>query len=401
MNLLKMFKRSEPVTDTYELLQSLGLGSPTASGKHVNSEVAQTLPAVYCAVSTIAESVASLPIHVYRRTDEGKQRQGRHHVERLLNQAPNAYQTAYDFKMGLLRSVLLRGNGYAHITFDGTGKPSALHLLHPESIQVELLSTGRLGYKHTNAKGKESKYLQDEILHIRYHSDDGIIGKSPIQVCRESIGLGLAQQEHGASQFKNGMRVSGVLETDAKLTDAQFTALTKMFDKHQGSANSNKPLLLEGGLKWNQIGLANNDAQWLESRLFTISDVARMFKISPIFLMDYSNSTYSNFSEASRAFLTQTLRPWLSNIQEGLASRLISDSNRANTIIEFETKDLMRASAEERFKVYDIAIRMGVMNPNQCRAAENMPPREGGEQFSQSWIQQDQAQAESTEQKTD
>ena len=194
------------------------------------------------------------------------------------------------------------------------------------------------------------------------------------------------------------MRVSGVLETDAKLTDEQFTALTKIFDKHQGSANSNKPLLLEGGLKWNQIGLANNDAQWLESRLFTISDVARMFKISPIFLMDYTNSTYSNFSEASRAFLTQTLRPWLSNIQEGLASRLVSDSNRANTIIEFETKDLLRATAEDRFNVYDIAIRNGVMNPNECRAAENMPPRQGGEQFSQSWMQQDQA---ATKQETD
>ena len=160
-----------------------------------------------------------------------------------------------------------------------------------------------------------------------------------------------------------------------------------------------KPLLLEGGLKWNQIGLANNDAQWLESRLFTISDVARMFKISPIFLMDYSNSTYSNFSEASRAFLTQTLRPWLSNLQEAIASRLISDSNRSYTIIEFETKDLLRATAEDRFSVYDVAIRNGVMNPNECRAAENLPPRQGGDEYSQSWIQK--GQTEATQQQTD
>ncbi|MDO6691809.1 phage portal protein [Aliiglaciecola sp. 3_MG-2023] len=395
MNLLKIFKRSEPVTDSYELLQSMGIGAPTSSGKHVNSEIAQTLPAVYCAVATIAESVASLPIHVYKRTDEGKQRQSRHHVEQLLNHRPNAYQTAYDFKMGLLRSVLLRGNGYAHISYDGTGKANALTLLHPDSVQVELLTTGRLGYKHTNTRGKHSSYLQEEILHVRYHSDDGILGKSPIQVCRESIGLGLAQQEHGASQFKNGVRVSGVLETDAKLTDEQFKALSKMFDKHQGSGNTNKPLLLEGGLRWNQIGLANNDAQWLESRLFTISDVARMFKISPIFLMDYSNSTYSNFSEASRAFLTQTLRPWLSNLQEAIASRLISDSNRPSIAIEFETKDLLRATAEDRFSVYDVAIRNGVMNPNECRAAENLPPRKGGDEYSQSWIQK--GQTETTE----
>jgi HK97 family phage portal protein len=393
MNLFNIFKRSVPVTDTYELLQSLGVGAPTASGKHVNSEIAQSLPAVYCAVATIAESIASLPIHVYKRTDEGKQRQARHHVEKLMNHMPNAYQTAYDFKMGLIRSVLLRGNGYAKINYDGTGKPNSLLLLHPDSVQVELLSTGRLGYKHTNSKGKQANFLQEEILHIRYHSDDGIMGKSPVQVCRESIGLGLAQQEHGASQFKNGMRVSGILESEKNLTQEQYDRLKTRFDEYQGSANNGKPFILEGGLKWDQIGLANNDAQWLESRLFTISDIARMFKISPIFLMDYSNSTYSNFSEASRAFLTQTLRPWLSNIQEALASRLLSDSNRLSTVIEFETKDLLRATAEDRFSVYDVAIRNGVMNPNECRAAENLPPRKGGDEYSQSWIQKGQAEA--------
>ena len=219
------------------------------------------------------------------------------------------------------------------------------------------------------------------------------MGKSPVQVYRESIGLGLAQQEHGASQFKNGMRVSGTMETPNNLRQDQFDRLKQRFDEHQGSANSGKPMILEGGLKWNQIGLANNDAQWLESRLFTISDIARMFKISPIFLMDYSNSTYSNFSEASRAFLTQTLRPWLSNIQEALASRLLSDSNRLSTVIEFESKDLLRATAEDRFRVYDVAIRNGVMNPNECRAAENLPSRTGGNEYSQSWIQKGQADA--------
>ena len=189
------------------------------------------------------------------------------------------------------------------------------------------------------------------------------------------------------------MRASGTLETDSKLTNEQYGSLKEYLSEHQGAANNSKPLLLEGGLKWNQIGLANNDAQWLESRLFTISDVARMFKISPIFLMDYSNSTYSNFSEASRAFLTQTLRPWLSNIQEAIASRLVSDNNRYNTVIEFETKDLLRATADDRFKVYDVAIRNGVMNPNECRAAENLPPRQGGDDYSQSWNQTETATA--------
>jgi HK97 family phage portal protein len=389
-----LFKRSTPqnapITDTYELLKSLGIGAPTASGRLVNSQVAETLPAIYCAVATIAESVASLPIHVYRKNSTGKERQNKHHAERLLNVAPNGYQTAYDFKIALMRSVLLRGNGYARIVYDGSGKAAELHLIHPDAIQMELINN-RLIYKVTTKAGKFEPLLQEEVLHIRYHTDDGITGKSPVSVCRDTIGLGLSQQDYQSSQFKNGMRPTGTLETERNLDDKQYLELQNMLLKSSGTSNAGKPLILEGGLKWNQIGLTNSDAEWLASRQFSISDVGRMFKLSPIFLMDYSNSTYSNFSEASRAFLTQTLRPWLSNLQEAYSSRLISDRNRADTFIEFETKDILRATAEERFLVYDKAIKNGLMNPNECRAAENLPARTGGDEFSQSWNQNAQA----------
>ena len=387
--MFKLFKRSQPVTDTYEILKSIGIGAPTTSGKHVNSEIAQTLPAVYCAVATIAEEVASLPLHVYTKSQDNRQRVADHYAEVLLNLQPNEYQTPYDFRLALLRAVLLRGNGYARIEFD-QGTPVALHLIHPDSIIVEQLDNGRLIYQVTNKKGRISKLLQEEILHIRYHSDDGIIGKSPVAVCRDTIGLGLAQNEFGAAQFKNGVAPTGVLEFDKWLTTEQIKHLKETTNANNtGAHNAGKNLILEGGMTWKPIGLSNQDAQWLASRQFTIADIARMFKISPIFLQDYSNSTYSNFSEASRAFLTQSLRPWLTNLQQAFASRLVD--NRQLTL-EFQTKDLLRATAAERFEVYDNAIRNGIMNPNECRKAENMPPREGGDEYSQSWSQQAQAQ---------
>lgn len=382
--MFKLFKRSQPVDNTYELLQSLGIGVPTTSGKHVNSEVAQTLPAVYCAVSTIAEEVASLPLHVYNKSPTNRERLNNHPAEILLNLEPNEYQTPYDFKLALLRAVLLKGNGYARIQFN-QGTPEALHLIHPDSILVEQLENGRLRYQVTNKQGKIGNLLQEEVIHIRYHSDDGIIGKSPITVCRDTIGLGLAQSEYGASQLKHGVAPKGVMEFDKWLSTEQITRLKDhITSNYSGSQNAGKHLVLEGGMKWKPIGLSNSDAEWLQSRQFTIADIARMFKISPIFLQDYSNSTYSNFSEASRAFLTQSLRPWLTNLQQSLSSRLVD--NRQLTI-EFETKDLLRATAAERYQVYDNAIRNGIMNPNECRKAENMPPREGGDQYSQSWDQ--------------
>lgn len=392
MKLFNMFKRAqEPITDTWQMLEAMGAGNQTASGKTVNAETAQELPAIYCAVSTIAEAIATLPIHVYRKSNkDDRERANGHPAERLLNLAPNEYQTPYDFKLALMRSILLKGNGYARIDFNKSGKAKALHLIHPDAIQVKRLANGRLGYVVTNENGKQEPLLQEEIIHIRYHSDDGIIGKSPITVCRESIGLGLAQQEYGASQLKNGVRPSGVLEYDKFLDEKKVKAMSTAFNnQHSGTGSNGKTLILEGGLKWKSVSLSNQDAEWLESRNFTVADIARMFKISPIYLMDYSNSTYSNHSEASRAFLSQTLRPWLSNLEQALSTKLITTKNQGNVFIEFQTADVLRATTVERYEVYDIGIRNGLLSPNECRRRENLSPRSGGDDFSQSWKQEE------------
>ena len=371
--------------------QLLALGTPTNSGQHVNAESAQSLPAVLCAVTTISEAIASLPIHVYRRTQNGdKERARNHYVERLLNTSPNDYMTAYDFKIAMLRAVLLRGNAYSLIDYDGSGKPTALHWLHPDSVIVKKLPNHRLGYQVTLESGKIQTLHQEEIIHIKYMSDDGITGKSPIQIARETIGLGLSQQEHGARLFEKGAMPSGVLETEAAFKDPKAAERIRQEfqNKYQGVDKSGEVVFLEQGLKYKALSITNNDAQWLESRAFSIADVARMFKLSPLLLQDLSHGTYSNFTEAQRAFLSHTLRPWLTNLQQAFNSRLVPISSQGNTIIEFETKDLLRASTDERFSAYDVAIRNGIMSPNDARKAENMPARIGGDEFSQSWLNQ-------------
>lgn len=145
--------------------------------------------------------------------------------------------------------------------------------------------------------------------------------------------------------------------------------------------------MTEGG-EFTNLTMSNRDAEWLESKKFGIAEIARMFKISPIFLQDYSNRTYSNFAEASKAFLQQTLKPWLTNIEVSLLMNLIPERAQNTTSIQFETKDTLRTTARECFEIYDIAIRNGLMNPDEFRSAENMAPREGGSKYSQSWLQQ-------------
>ncbi|MAH55130.1 MAG: phage portal protein [Aestuariibacter sp.] len=385
----KIFKRSAQSPE--DILTLIAGGSDTNSGMTVNTSTAQALPAVYCAVNTIADAVSNMPIHVYKRDSLGeKERQRSHIVERLLNISPNGYQTAYDFKVAMMRSALLTGNAFAEIVYDNAGRVSRLIPLHPNEVNVKKLKNYRVGYQIT-VDGKPKPLQQEQMLHIRVNSDDGVLGKSPIAVCRESIGLELSAQRHGADFFKNGIAPFGGLRSQNTMKTEQYERLKESISSYSTQGGKFKPMILEGGLEWQPISISNEDAEWLASRQFGVAEIARMFKISPIFIMDYSNSTYSNFSEASKAFLQQTLKPWLTNIELAVLTKLIPEVKQDSITIEFETKDMLRTTAKERFEIYDIAIRNGLMNPDECRRAENMQPRAGGEQYSQSWLQQTKA----------
>ena len=160
---------------------------------------------------------------------------------------------------------------------------------------------------------------------MRHSSLDGFMGRSPIAICRETVGLGLAQQRHGSAIMKNGLMASGLISTADWLDEVKGRKAMEALERFKGAKNAGKTPILEGSMEYKQLGMTNQDAEWLQSRTFTISDIARIYNISPIFLQDYSNSSYANFSEASRAFLSQTLRPWLTNFEQQLKDALMID----------------------------------------------------------------------------
>lgn len=237
--------------------------------------------------------------------------------------------------------------------------------------------------------GTVRTYLQEEVLHLRYASDDGFLGRSPVTICREALGLGLAQQRHGASIMKDGMMAAGIITSGEWLDGVKGKQALDALERYKGAKNAGKTPILEGGMDYRQLGMSNQDAEWLASRRFSIEDIARMFNVSPIFLQEYSNSTYSNFSEASRAFLTMTMRPWLANFEQQIKAALLVASPVPGTryLVEFDSADLLRATPTERYATYEKGIKNGIMNPNEAREREGMPPREGGDEFSQAWKQ--------------
>lgn len=381
-------QRSAPVAID-ELLSYLGV-SNTGAGEFVSPQTAEALPAVMNAVTVIAEAVASMPCYLYRLKDDGRERIYKHPVDYLLNEMPNRSQTPYQFKYTMMRHCLLSGNAYAVIEWNSKGEPISLTPYPPSAVNIYRKVGGAYIYEITDLDGKTTNYLQDEILHLRHSSLDGFMGRSPVTICRETVGLGLAQQKHGSAIMKNGLMASGLITTSEWLDEAKAQKAVKALERYKGAKNAGKTPILEGSMEYKQLGMTNQDAEWLQSRTFTISDIARIYNISPIFLQDYSNSSYANFSEASRAFLSQTLRPWLTNFEQQLKDALMIDltvNSSKRYLIEFDTSDLLRTSQSERFKSYDVVIKAGVMSPNEVRRREGLPPYVGGDEFSQAWKQ--------------
>lgn len=377
-----------------EFMQMAGIPN-TGSGEYVSPGTAESLPAVMNAVTVISEAVASMPCYLYRVShDNGREAREwlcDHPVDYLLNERPNDCQTAYQFKRTMMRHCLLTGNAYAVIDWGRNGQPKALHSYAPGSVVPERVSDHRFKYTITEPfSGKVKTYLQEEVLHLRYSTDDGFLGRSPITICRETLGLGLAQQRHGASIMKDGMMAAGIIKSGEWLDSIKGKQALDALERYKGARNAGKTPILEGGMEYEQLGMSNQDAEWLASRRFTIEDIARMFNVSPIFLQEYSNSTYSNFSEASRAFLTMTMRPWLTNFEQQIKAALlvVPPVPGIRHQVEFDSADLLRANPQERFRSYETAIKSGVMCPNEAREREGLTPRDGGDEFSQAWKQE-------------
>ncbi len=240
-----------------EFMQMAGVPN-TGSGEHVSAGTAESLPAVMNAVTVISEAVASMPCYLYRvRNDNGREARewlDGHPVDYLLNEQPNDCQTAYQFKRTMMRHCLLNGNAYAVIRWGRDGQPTSLHPYPPRAVVPERIGDHRYKYTITEPySGKVMTCLQEEVLHLRYSTDDGFMGRSPITVCRETLGLGLAQQRHGASIMKDGMMAAGIIKSSEWLDSHKGKQALDALERYKGARNAGKTPILEGGMKCSLI----------------------------------------------------------------------------------------------------------------------------------------------------
>lgn len=377
MNFSRLFKRSspEPTTPAFDTYFDRFATAQNVAGVAVNTASAEGVSAVYACVAAISETVGSLPLDVYRSTDQGREKAKNHPLYKLLHDAPNSYQTALEFREGMQRHVLLRGNAYAEIIWSGQGQVKALLPMHPDRVTVLRSSTGNLMYEHADGKGNTRRLLADEVLHLRYHSDDGVLGRSPIQVARDTVGLALAERTHGAKMFEQGTKLSGVIETQPGTTKVQAGEIRESWSAGQsGVSNHGKTAVLPQGATFKTVSMTLEDADWIAARRLSIVEVARLFRVPPVMIGDMEAANYSNVVELARFFVTNTLRRHLIAWEQAINRVCITNPA---FFVEHNVEGLLRGDSLNRAQFYDSAVSTGWMLKSEVRRIENLPTIEG------------------------
>lgn len=365
------FKKRETRADHFDPYWLQFSTAQNSAGVHVDHKSAEGVSAVYACVSAIAETVASLPLHVYRRTEDGRERATSHPLYKLLHDAPNDWQSALELREMLQRHVLLRGNGYARIIWNGAGRVEALKPMHPDSVTV--LTNGasdRLLYDYTDRNGKLTRLTSDEVLHLRFHSDDGILGRSPIAVARDTIGLALAEQTHGASMFRQGTKLSGVIETQPGTTKEQAGQIRQSWaDGQAGVGNHGKTAVLPAGASFRTVSMTLEDAEWIEARKLSVIEVCRLFRCPPVIVQSMESANYSNSVELARQFVTLTLARHLAAWEQAINRTLLGGPYFA----EHNVEGLLRGDSANRAQFYQRGVEDGWLLRSEVRKLENLP----------------------------
>jgi HK97 family phage portal protein len=334
-------------------------------------------PAASLASSTVAacirllsESVASLPLHVYRQEGASKLKAPEHGLYGLLHDKPNSYQTSATWRSQMLWHVLLHGNSYSIIERDLQGRVSALWPVDPQSVVVKA-DGGELVYE-VWIGGKRERFAYWQVLHVKGPSTDGITGMSIVRMARQGIGLDLALTQSGASLYKNRARPGLVITSPEIMGDEARQNLRKVYSEGLATAlNAGKTVVLDGGLTLSSVGFSNDDAQWLQSRQFAVQDVCRWFRVNPHLVGDPSRLAYASSEAEFIAFLTHTLRPWLVNIEAEMNAVLLPE--RTNFFIEFDANGMARGDQHQRYESYAKGLEAGFLTVADVRAWENLP----------------------------
>ena len=352
------------LTDESAISEIFGLS--TSSLTH---DTALNYSAVWRAVNLIAGTIAFLPLHVYRKSDNGRDQLSDHPIEILVHSEPNSLDTAFKFFENLMEHLLLRGNSYSHIQRDRLYRPLSLTQYHPSKV-TPYLYNNQVYYK---IDGIETPVLSIDMIHVKGFGS-GIMGKDPITVARESLEAGLIMMKSSNNLFKKGHLNDRYIASPSVLKQDQYDRFKKDFDeKYSGWQNGGKAPILEGGMEIKNLSTSPENMQFLQSRKFHVTEVARWFGLPPHKLFDLERSTNNNIEHQAIEFVTDTIMLWTQRIEQEFTRKLFRRDERPQTYVEFNLNGLLRGDLKTRAEYYNKATGgRPWMKPDEIRTLENM-----------------------------
>lgn len=350
-------------------------------GVMVSPETAMKLAAVYSCVYVLASSLAQLPATVMRKLDGDRLVAGTDHpAYYLLHDEPNRWQTSYKWRETKMAHVLNWGNGYSRMVRDRRGQLTAIEMHQPQTTSL-VKNGNRWFYSTQDEDGHALAVAVEDMAHVRALGSNGKTGVSIIRQHAETIGLGLAAMNYGREFFEGGGRPAGLVTLkDGKISPEGWSRLKEEWKKAVGRLRSsaNKTLLLPGDLDYKALTIAPEDAQFLDTRKMTRSEIAGLYNVPAHMINDLEKATFSNISEQAIQFVRHTILPWVQNFEQELNRRVFTRAERAaGYYIKLNLAALLRGTPKERAEFYRIAIQDGWMTRNEVRLLEDLNPMEG------------------------
>lgn len=374
---IPFFKNIKKRAESYAKLFIAGDEIPVDSNVSMNTEKMLTLSAFWACIRVISEDVSSMPIDLFKYENNQKKfaidNKWFKILKRTCNNRNLLTQTLIETT---IINMLLWGNGYIQIIRNKLGEPIELYPLL--SSRMRIISGKLLTYEYLKDDGTIRKFRQDQIININMFSLDGVHGLSIIKYANNSTGLTFEAEKFGRNFFKNGTRLSGVLEmeTGTKLKDKDGT-IKEWQNRYSGTDNTGKVAVLEGGMKYKNIGIPPEDAQFLETRQFQTTEICRWFRVPPHKIGDLSRATFSNIEQQNIDYLSN-IKPITKKIEGQITNALFENQD---VFLKFNTDSLLMGDFKSRMEGYGIAIQNGIFTPNEVRSKENVNSIESGDEL--------------------
>ena len=351
-------------------------GVGTSAGEDVSTINAPKVAAVYACVNLIADTVASLPFRLIRETEEGTVFVPGN-IDNLVRYAPNSSYNSFTFRKAMLTQLLLRGNAYVLPMREGNSL-AGFELVDTELVTINTTS-GQLIYEVHLTNGIKLRLEPSQIIHLKLWTLDGINGVSPVTYARETIGTNMAATKHLGSFYGRGATPKGILQLQGTIRDAdRVRQIGQQFDARYAGGNAGGTAVLTEGAEYKPVAMSMRESQFLETLRFGVEEICRLYKVPPHKVGHMEGAGYSNSIEAQNAqFVTDCIRPLVELIEMEFTNKVLNGNRRFN----LDMRALMRGDIMTQVQRNVSYWNIGVMNANEIRKEEGLPPIPDGDTF--------------------